>query len=80
VRSADPAVIVLRGYGGPIGSAMVAWLRESGFRSRYVGSWHVFLPPETLDAAHSRGVRLTDRKTQWARGVPGNPIRAFACP
>ena len=79
VRSADPAVIVLRGWSSPVRPVMVAWLREAGFRSAYVGAWRVFLPPATLQDAHRRGVRLTAGPTARARGVPGHPIRAFAC-
>jgi hypothetical protein len=80
VRSADPAVIVLRGWSSPVRPTMVSWLQQAGFRSAYVGAWQVYLPPATVEAAHRRGVRLTERPTEQAQGVRGHPIRAFSCP
>jgi hypothetical protein len=81
IRSADPAVIVLRGWdrSSPLHAAMLTWLHEAGFRSAYVGSWRVYLPATTRQEARSRGVRLTAQRTDQAHGVRGRPIRAFAC-
>lgn len=81
VHNADPAVIVLRGWTltSPVRPKMVAWLREAGFRSAYVGAWHLFLPPATVQEAQQRGVQLTSAPTERAEGVRGRPIRPFSC-
>jgi hypothetical protein len=57
IRAADPAVVVLGGWDGPIASEMAAWLGQHRDPAA-IGKWLVFLKPAVRQAAARRGIFL----------------------
>jgi hypothetical protein len=79
IQQADPSVIVLRGWAGPQRDQMGAWLRASGYRTGFLGTWHVFLTPEARARAADRGARLTYGPTAFATDPGGRELPGWHC-
>jgi hypothetical protein len=57
IRAADPAVVVLGGWDGPLATDMAAWLGQHRDPAA-IGKWLVFLKPAVRKAAARRGIFL----------------------
>jgi hypothetical protein len=79
IRRADPSVIVLRGWSGKRREQMAAWLRDSGYKTGFFGTWHVFLTPEARFRAAERGARLTYGPMKVATDPGGRELPGWHC-
>ncbi len=79
IQRADPSVLVLKGWSGPLRRDMGDWLRRDGYLTGFVGTWHVFLTPAARMRAARQRVRLTRDPTDSATDPGGRELPGRHC-
>jgi 4-amino-4-deoxy-L-arabinose transferase-like glycosyltransferase len=79
VKAADPAVVAMNSWRGRLATHMRLWLLTSGYRSSWVGEWHVFLSADARARASAEHVTLTPGPTSYATGSSGLELPASGC-
>lgn len=74
IRAAEPWVIVVDNWAGPLFHRTRAYLAGHGYAERYIGPTRVYVPPAGLRRASLRRVRLTSAPTGYATQTGGAPM------
>ena len=79
IQATNPSVIVLQFWDDKNSYRMRAALQQLGYKSTYVGEWHVLLSPSGQAAAASTGVKLTKWPAHYARSTDGSRLPQHNC-
>ncbi|MGH3509097.1 MAG: hypothetical protein ACRDPI_02575, partial [Nocardioidaceae bacterium] len=79
IRAAHPSTIVFLTFRGEPVNKLIRWLREVGYRQRYLGEWVVWVGPRAIARAHQQGVRLSETQTPVATRLDGTPVPVRHC-
>jgi len=80
ISALHPPVVVLTGWeGSSVRVRVVRRLEKSGYVSRYLGRWRVFLTPAAVARAQQVGVRLAHESEAFATGPAGRELPGGTC-
>jgi hypothetical protein len=79
IEAPDNSVITIGRWVSTVQKSVELRLRQDGYSSAYLGSWHVFLTQAARTSALAAHVRVRPRPSGFATGTAGHELPADGC-